>query len=107
MSATHPCPRDAFGPPFQSHKATVSIFKATPSNFFSPHFNPQPTQKLPTFTNIVIYELKMVSFARGAIALFLCAIFAVTMVAADAKGPKITNKVCKCSMSAGAEVGGN
>lgn len=49
----------------------------------------------------------MVSFARGAIALFLCAIFAVTMVAADAKGPKITNKVCKCSMSAGAEVGGN
>lgn len=35
----------------------------------------------------------MVSFARGAIALFLCAIFAVTLVAADPKGPKITNKV--------------
>lgn len=35
----------------------------------------------------------MVSFARGAIALFLCAIFAVTMVAADPKGPKITHKV--------------
>jgi len=34
----------------------------------------------------------MVSFARGAIALFLCAIFAVTVLA-DAKGPKITNKV--------------
>ena len=48
----------------------------------------------------------MVSFARGAIALFLCAIFAVTMVAADAKGPKITNKVYKCYMSAGLN-GGN
>lgn len=35
----------------------------------------------------------MVSFHRGAIALFLCAIFAFTLVAADAKGPKITNKV--------------
>jgi len=35
----------------------------------------------------------MVSFARGAIALFLCAIFAVTLVVADPKGPKITNKV--------------
>jgi len=34
----------------------------------------------------------MVSFARGAIALFLCAIFAVTVLA-DPKSPKITNKV--------------
>ena len=41
----------------------------------------------------------MVSFARGAIALFLCAAFAVTMVAAQPKGPKITSKVCKCYMS--------
>jgi peptidyl-prolyl cis-trans isomerase B (cyclophilin B) len=35
----------------------------------------------------------MVSFNRGAVALFLCAIFAFTLVAADPKGPKITHKV--------------
>ncbi|KAF8451500.1 cyclophilin-like domain-containing protein [Terfezia claveryi] len=35
----------------------------------------------------------MVSFTRGAIAFLLCAIFAVTMVAAETKGPMITNKV--------------
>lgn len=35
----------------------------------------------------------MVSFHRGAVALFLCAIFAFTFVAAEAKGPKITHKV--------------
>ncbi|KAF8428158.1 peptidyl-prolyl cis-trans isomerase b precursor [Tirmania nivea] len=35
----------------------------------------------------------MVSFARGAITLFLCAIFTVTMVVAEAKGPMITSKV--------------
>lgn len=35
----------------------------------------------------------MVSFFRGTIALLLCAIFAVTLVVADPKGPKVTSKV--------------